>query len=380
MKVLLCTPYLDTPDVISSGIGTWARNIMSHNQDAGNSIDIVPVSFDRHTHIEEYTVGGFNRYYSGIKEVGKCVVNAIRKIRTEKPDVVHICTSGSIAFIKDIILTNAAHRRGVRSIVHFHFGRVPSIIEEKGFEYKLLKKVLSSADAVVVIDGESYKALTRLNYKNIVYLPNPISDTFLHEAKEKEEHIKRNYKSAVFVGHVVPTKGVAELVEGCSKVPGLSLRIVGKCSAEMKEKLCSLANGRNQGIWMTVVGELPHDEIIGEMLLADTFVFPSYTEAFPNVILEAMACGCSIAASNVGAIPEILDYNGELTGVCYSPQSAEEVTNAVNKLYQDDNYRAQLSRKAKEKLYNTFTIEKIWPLLINLWQTLTDTSPETANS
>ena len=64
MKVLLCTPYLDTPSVVSSGIGTWARNIMAFNRKTGNGIDIVPVSFDRQTHIEEYTVGGFKRYYT----------------------------------------------------------------------------------------------------------------------------------------------------------------------------------------------------------------------------------------------------------------------------------------------------------------------------
>lgn len=369
MKVLLCTPYLQSPDVVSSGIGNWARIILAYNKKTDNSINIVPVSFDRHTHIEEYTVGGFKRYYSGIKEVGRCVVNAIRKMKSEKPDVVHICTSGHIAFLKDILLTYAAHRKGAKSIVHLHFGRVPSIIEEKGFEYKLLKKVLGIADKVVVIDGKSYKTLTDLHYKNIVYIPNPISNAFLYKVKEQEEYTKRNFKSAVFVGHVVPTKGVAELVEGCSKVSGLTLRIVGKCSAEMKDRLCALAEGRGHGNWMTVVGELPHDEIIGEMLQADTFVFPSYTEAFPNVILEAMACGCTIAASNVGAIPEMLDYNGELTGVCYNPQSAEEVTNAVNKLYQDDNFRTQLTKKAKEKLYNTYTIEKVWSQLTKVWLT-----------
>lgn len=369
MKVLLCTPYLDTPDVVSSGIGTWARNIMAFNQDAGNSIDIVPVSFDRHTHIEEYTVGGFRRYYSGIKEVGRCVINAIRKIKKEKPDVIHVCTSGHIGFFKDILLTHIAHRKGIRSIIHFHFGRVPDILAEKGFEYKLLKKVLSIADAVVVIDGKSFKALLELGYKNIVYIPNPISDSFIQEVKKLETSTRRKHKQALFVGHVIPTKGVAELVEGCSKVPGLSLRIVGKCSAEMKERLCSLAKGRDQGNWMTIVGELPHDEIIGEMLKADTFVFPSYTEAFPNVILEAMACGCTIAASNVGAIPEMLEYNGKLTGLCYNPQSVEEVTNAVNKLYQDDNYRTQLSKKAKEKLYATYTIEKVWSQLTKFWFT-----------
>ena len=369
MKILLCTPYLESPDVVSSGIGTWARNIMAYNQKTGNGMDIVPVSFDRHTHIEEYTVGGFRRYYSGIKEVGKCVINAIRNINTEKPDIVHVCTSGSIAFIKDIILTHVAHKEGIKCVVHFHFGRVPSIIEEKGFEYRLLKRLLGLVDKVVVIDARSFKALLDLGYKNIAYVPNPISDTFLQEVKRQESQIKRKDRAAVFVGHVVPTKGVTELVEGCCMVPGLSLRIVGKCTDEMKEKLCSLAKERGNGNWLTVVGEIPHTVVIGEMLRADAFIFPSYTEAFPNVILEAMTCGCAIASSNVGAIPEMLDYNGELTGICYSPQSAAEVTKAVNQLYQDDNYRTQLTKKAKEKLYNTYTIEKVWSQLTKVWLT-----------
>jgi len=368
MKVLLCTPYLESPDVVSSGIGTWARNIMAYNQETGNRIDIVPVSFDRHTHIEEYTVGGFKRYYSGIKEVGKCVLNAIRKIKTEKPDVVHICTSGSIAFVKDIVLTHVAHRRGIKSIVHFHFGRVPSIIAEKGFEYRLLKRLLNTVDTVVVIDSKSYKALSDLGCKNVAYVPNPISDAFLQEVKKQEKNTVRKYKSALFVGHVVPTKGVAELVEGCCQVSGLSLRIVGKCTEEMKERLFSLAKGRENGNWLTMVGEIPHLEVTREMLQADMFIFPSYTEGFPNVILEAMVCGCTVASSNVGAIPEMLDDNGKMVGICYPPQNVDAVVQAVRVLCSDDEYKSRLSAKAKEKVHTTYTMKAIWPQIINLWK------------
>lgn len=367
MKILLCTPYLDTPDVVSSGIGTWARNIMQYNQHTGNSIDIVPVSFDRHTHIEEYTISSFKRYYSGIKEVGRCVINAIRKIKTEKPDIVHICTSGSIALIKDILLTYVAHRKGAKSIVHFHFGRVPSIVKEKGFEYKLLKILLSIADVIIVIDGKSYNALAGLYCKKVAYIPNPLSNTFLAEVKRQEKHITRKYKSAIFVGHVVPTKGVYELIESCQKIPDLSLRIIGKCSNEMKEHLCSLAKIRDDGKWMNVAGEIPYVEVIKEMLQADSFIFPSYTEAFPNVILEAMACGCTIASSNVGAIPEMLYYQGEAAGFCYNPQNVDEVTNAIKALYKDDSYRKHFSEKAKKKVYSTYVLEKVWPQLANLW-------------
>lgn len=375
MKVLLCTPYLESPDVVSSGIGTWARNIMSYNQEIGNRVDIVPVSFDRHTHIEEYTVGGFKRYYSGIKEVGKSVLNAIRKIKTEKPDVIHVCTSGSIAFIKDIILTRAAHRRGIKSIVHLHFGRVPNIIEDRGFEYKLLKKLLDIADTVVVIDGKSYQALRNLHYQNIAYVPNPISNTILHEVEKQKDLTTRKAKTAVFVGHVVPTKGIAELVEGCSRVPGLTLRIIGKCTDEMKEKLYSIADKKDNGNWLNIVGEISHSEVIKEMLQADSFIFPSYTEGFPNVILEAMACGCAIASSNVGAIPEMLDCEGEMAGICYNPHNADEVANAVNALYQNDDDRIRLLIMAKEKLYNTYTTKKIWSQLTEEWESLCNKNP-----
>ena len=368
MKVLLCTPYLETPDVVSSGIGTWARNIMAYNRKTGNGIDIVPVSFDRHTHIEEYTVGGFKRYYSGIKEVGKCVINAIGKIQTEKPDTIHICTSGNLGFIKDIILTRAAHRNGIKSIVHLHFGRVPNIIKDKGFEYRLLKKLLDMADKVVVIDRKTFQVLSELHYQHIIYIPNPVSDTFLQEIEKQEGQTIRKHKSAVFLGHVVPTKGVLELVEGCCQVSGLSLRIIGKCTDDMKEKLLSLASKREGGKWLDVVGEIPFAQVTKELLEADTFIFPSYTEAFPNVILEAMACGCAIASSNVGAIPEILDCEGETAGICFNPQNAGEVAHAVNALYKDDSYRTKLTEKAKEKVYGIYTTEKIWPQLLNLWR------------
>ena len=140
----------------------------------------------------------------------------------------------------------------------------------------------------------------------------------------------------------------------------------------MKEKLLSLASKREGGKWLDVVGEIPFAQVTKELLEADTFIFPSYTEAFPNVILEAMACGCAIASSNVGAIPEILDWEGETAGICFPAQSTEEVVTAINKLYSDEAYRTQLAEIARQKLYNTYMTENIWPQLINIWRTEDD--------
>lgn len=369
MKILLCTPYLDTPDVVSSGIGIWARNIMSYNQETDSDMEIVPVSFDRHTHIEEYTVGGFKRYYSGIKEVGRCVKNAIRKIRTEKPDAVHICTSGSFGFIKDIILARAARRRGIKSIVHCHFGRIPEIVGKKGFEQKLLKIVLGLADTVIVIDGKSYEALGKLHYNNIAYIPNPLSVAFLREAGKQADQTTREAGTALFVGHVVPTKGVFELVESCCKVSGLSLRIIGKCNNEMRQKLLSMAAKRDDGAWLHMVGEVPHSEVAREMLRADAFIFPSHTEGFPNVILEAMACGCAIVTTAVGAIPEMLEEDGSgKYGLLVAPEKADKLEAAIVSLMGDEGLKAEIRKNARRRVVERYSMSTIWKQLNDVWE------------
>jgi len=55
------------------------------------------------------------------------------------------------------------------------------------------------------------------------------------------------------------------------------------------------------------------------------FILPSYTEGFPNVILEAMALGKPIIATSVGAIPEILS---EECGVVMKPRDQRDIEQA----------------------------------------------------
>lgn len=369
MKVLLCTPYLESPGVVSSGIGTWARIIMAYNQETGNEIEIVPVSFDRHAHIEEYTVRSFRRYYSGIIEVGKSVIKALRLMRNERPDIVHVCTSGYLGFIKDIILARAARRRGIRSVIHFHFGRTPGVIQEKGFEYRLLRILLRLADTFIVIDGESYKAFKDHYHANVYYVPNPVTDSFLNE-KEKQRYFNgRQSNTAIFVGHVVPTKGVVELVKSCCQIQGLSLRIIGKCSDEMKERLRMLAMKRDNGSWCSFAGEIPHKEVISEMLKADLLVFPSYTEAFPNVVLEAMACGSVIISTPVGAIPELLEEDefGQY-GVLVPPQSVDALADAIHTVSRNDALKAEMRRNSQRRVRERYSISVVWEQLTDVWR------------
>jgi teichuronic acid biosynthesis glycosyltransferase TuaC len=81
----------------------------------------------------------------------------------------------------------------------------------------------------------------------------------------------------------------------------------------LKEDLLLQAKQLGIANSLVLVGKRPHHEIPLWMNAADLFCLPSIREGRPNVILEALACGTPVVASNVGSIPEMIQrVNGEL--------------------------------------------------------------------
>ena len=75
---------------------------------------------------------------------------------------------------------------------------------------------------------------------------------------------------------------------------------------------------------------------------ARVFCFPSLYEGFGLPIIESMACGCPVIASNVSSIPEI---TGD-AAILVDPRNVEELVTALNKILTDDKLRKDLSKKS----------------------------------
>ena len=75
------------------------------------------------------------------------------------------------------------------------------------------------------------------------------------------------------------------------------------------------------------------------------FLLPSYADAVPNVVLEAMAVGLPVAASNVGAIPEIL---GD-AGVVVPRGDRRALRTTLSLLADDPETRARLGERAYQR-------------------------------
>ncbi|MGZ4918110.1 MAG: glycosyltransferase family 4 protein, partial [Halobacteriota archaeon] len=118
-------------------------------------------------------------------------------------------------------------------------------------------------------------------------------------------------KKVTIVSDIAPRKNHIRLIEAFEKVyrtnpsDDLELIIVGhvrKNVPEFEEALSDIRR-RNEGIKITICGYLTDSEILSLYEQADVFVYPSLYEGFGLPVLEAMACGCPVIASNISSLP-----------------------------------------------------------------------------
>lgn len=365
MKVLFCSPYSSAPDVVKGGLNVWGKNIMtyyaSHPQ---ANLELVGVSFDRHTQSAD-DAQGLYVIWKGIIELARPTLTAVRAMRKQRPDAMHICSVARLGLLRDLVLLAAARIYGVRSVLHLHFGRAPELKQANTMEWKLLKLATRWATTVLTMNQPSYEALNALGIGHIDYLPNPLSEDVICQAEDCAANYEHQTGRLLFVGHAFPTKGVVELVEGCKGIDGIELRLVGKVDKEMAEKLRSIAGGD----WLTLVGEMPHEQVLQEFAQADMLVFPSYSEGFPYVVLEAMVSRCPIVASRVGAIPDMLTVDSEEPcGICIEPKSAEAVRKAVTAMLADGEQKHAMAERGYERVKREFAMPVVWNRLVEIWK------------
>lgn len=362
MKILLCSPVVGASNTNPGGIAVWLKNIMDIYKQDPKDIEIDIQSCDRKKYINENT-NLIKRIYDGIIDYVKIISEIRKKIKREKYDIIHLCSTASISLIKDYIIFKIAKRYGIQTVIHFHFGRIPQLKKQNNKEWRLLKKIVENADKVIVIDNESYLALSQNGYKHIFNIANPISSDVFKIVEENK--LTRIPRRILFASRVFRKKGIYELVEACKGIPNIKLRIVGYVDDIDKTELLKIANHEN---WIEFVGGISHENVIKELLQCDIYTLPTYTEGFPNAILESMATGTPTITTPVGAIPEMLDINNDPCGICITPKDVDSLRKAIIALIDNDNMKKSLSIKSKERVCKLYSINVVWDTLCDVWK------------
>jgi len=192
---------------------------------------------------------------------------------------------------------------------------------------KRLAWVMRESDKIIAVSQstkEDLISILKIPNEKIVVIPEGVEDRYCPQSIDIQEIIKKRYhinEDYIFtLSTLEPRKNQARLIKAFKlvkeKFPSLQLIIGGRTGwGEIPEAV--------EGVSMP--GYIPDADLPGLYSGCLAFVLPSIYEGFGLPPLQAMACGASVAVSNVSSLPEVV----EGAGVFFDPESVESIAAGI---------------------------------------------------
>ena len=350
---------------IPTSLNVFCRGLFQELKEDG--YDLVAVSspgpaldeLEKRENVRAYRVP-MQRHISPLKDL-KSLWQLIRVFHKEKPEMVHSITP----------------KAGLLSMIAAWICRVPVRLHtftglifptSTGFKQKVLiltDRITCSCATHIVPEGEGVKDdLLKFNItkKTLKVLGhgNIRGIDLKHYSKtpqviEKASEIRRSdVCTYIFVGRVVRDKGINELIRSFEllnrKNPQTRLILVGSFEPNLDPLNPEILEEINTNPAIETVGK--QNDVRPWLAASDIFVFPSYREGFPNVVIEAGAMDLPSIVTDINGSREIIE-DGK-NGIIIPPHDAEALYKAMLSLYQDQEYRNKLSANARNMIATRF--------------------------
>ena len=208
----------------------------------------------------------------------------------------------------------------------------------------------------------------RVNRDKVVVIPNGV-DLKMFDGRN-DRILLEGDPSVLYVGEFAMLKGVDILIRAIAKLsselPNIKLHLVGRGG---DRHFALLAKKERIEKHVVFHGWIKQSTLSSYYKSADICVFPSRHEGFGIVILEAMASGIPVIASDIPSFREIISDG--IDGRLFKSEDADALSKAVIALYQDPHLRKELSHNAFEKA-KRYSWENIADQYISLYKCLCD--------
>lgn len=316
----------------------------------------------------QFTVGSEGRSGGWLSRIGRLVLSPwafLAILIWQKPDLIHVNTSmNQKAFWRDLIYLLLAKLMRRKVVYQIHGGALPQeFFRGKRLLTALLRQTLLLPDAVVVL------AQCELNaYREFVAIDRLLLIANAIELKEIPSRSRSNAGALriVYLGRIVRSKGLFELVHAAALLrrKGLVFELVlageGPDVEELQRYIqrmqiedCVILPG-------AVVGEAKQYLLRSSSVMA----LPSYAEGLPYALLEGMAAGLAVVATDVGAIPDVLDPG---CGILVPPQDVFAIQGALQRLLQNAELRASMGQAARHRVQHVYSVEHMAQALASLY-------------
>ncbi len=235
--------------------------------------------------------------------------------------------------------------------------------------------LLKLANRFVVLTPESVPALSReVQIERIRCIPNAVEvpvDAWL--TSNVAEHRRRlgveSERPIIFgAGRLVPSKGFDVLIEAVSLIGDARLVVAGAGPEEGRFR----ALARQMGVDLHLLGKVPSHEVGQWMRAASVVAAPSYVEGISNTVLEALALGCPVVATNISGNRAVID-SGE-TGLLVEPGQANALASALKSFLSDSQTAGRYGMAARLDVQARFGVEALVARYEALYREISATS------
>jgi len=262
--------------------------------------------------------------YSGLK-MGLPAKSALLRLwQAKRPDIVHIATEGLLGWSA----LAAANKLKIPVATDFHTN-FHAYTQHYGLGLlrrpvaSYLRKFHNKARLTMVPTHSLRDELHRYGYHNLAVVSRGVDTALFHPARRSDER-RRQWGAgakalvALYVGRLAPEKNLALVMDSFTRIqshqPNAKLVLVGDGPERAALESCHphpIFAGMRSGV-----------DLAQHYASADLFLFPSTTETYGNVTLEAMASGLAVVAYDYAAARELIRHgaNGLLAPFDQAPQ------------------------------------------------------------
>jgi L-malate glycosyltransferase len=352
-KILLFSDYPTIDGVIRGGIPRAVYNVFTELSTSYQEFEIHICSFSskKSNTLRKNKNLFIHYYYLPFTDYPILIPNILIKLYVKKiinqikPDLIHIQGISKAAdaalqlnffpiiiTVHGIIFQESKFRTGILGHYHSYVGN------------KLENRILKLAKKIIAVSPYVKKEIEQKTTAEIQVIFNPIDPKFF----DIKKYEVRN--RILFVGGIEPRKGLHILVEAINFIkpiiPDVQVHIVGSVrKKDYFSKILHIINQNELDNLITFRGPLDETDLLEEYSQASIFVLPSKEESLGIVLLEAMATGTPIVASNIGGIPNII-LDGE-NGFLFEYGDVQKLSELIVNLLLNDRQRNQIGNTGK---------------------------------
>lgn len=326
------------------GIPTYLQMLLDSELSQWHELTLLNQSRGDEPQAGRFTTGNVGRLLRDARELWQAAADH---------DVVHLHTAlaPGVTAVRAGVLALVGRARGARVVVHAHGGRLLLWMTTPG-RRRLVRGALAPSHRVLAVSSLLQSALAGAAHRPVDLVDNGV-DVERFSPRDVVEH---DPPRVLYVGLLTPRKGVLDLIDASRLLTDRGVRhellLVGGTPSEggpAEEQVRSAVRHSTAQL----LGERLPEQMPSVYAQADVLCLASWYEAMPLSVLEALASGLPVVATDVGDVARVV-IPGK-TGALAEPQDPSSLADALEPLLRDAGLRRRMAAAGRQQVVEHFS-------------------------